>query len=384
MQSVGTVRGKRARLMVFGLRSTTAKDGALLVGSVVASTAVSMVAAPVIALIKSRVETLVKYLGVAQSGKGKFIFEFFWGGINGALMQAIMSPFRVLHDGYRYASLAALLIEGSASPGSISEYAAEQYASGGLAAFCETRSMLLLNASRYFPPQAINFVMKDRIKKLFPKYDAKTDFPKFFLANMASGGLAGAISLSVVYPIDHVRSRIELAFARKAVADRWTMKGHGPPLSQIDKKLIESTTVLEATGHVLKEQGVASLYSGFGVSVAGILAYRGPYFGMFDFLKEANPWKKAKGPMGMYSKLAIAQLTANVAGLLSFPFDVIRRGQQVAPEMSALDVASKVYDAKGVLGFWTGFGLNVARTLAGAILKVLIDEIKRSKIFMNA
>ena len=118
-----SVRGARS-VMVFGLRSTTAKDGALLVGSVVASTAVSMVAAPVIALIKSRVETLVKYLGVAQSGKGKFIFEFFWGGINGALMQAIMSPFRVLQDGYRYASLAALLIEGSASPGSISEYAA--------------------------------------------------------------------------------------------------------------------------------------------------------------------------------------------------------------------------------------------------------------------
>ena len=46
-----------------------------------------------------------------------------------------------------------------------------------------------------------------------------------------------------------------------------------------------------------------------------------------------------------------------------------------AAHLSALEVASKVYDAKGLLGFWTGFGLNVARTIAGALLIVLRDEI---------
>ena len=352
--------------MVFGLRSTTAKDGALLVGSVVASTAVSMVAAPVIALVKARIETLIKFLGVVQSDRSRFIFDFLWGSVNGALISALMSPFRVLNDGYRFATIASLIFDSSAAPGSISEYAAEQYARGGLTAFCETRQMLLLNFCRYFPSQAINFAMKDKIKHMFPKYNPKSDFPKFFAANMASGGLAGAISLSVVYPIDCVRTKIEIAFARK----RWAGCG---PLTALDKKLIESATMVEAVGHVVKDQGVLALYSGFGVSVFGIVAYRGPYFGLFDFLKEANPWKKDKGRMGLLSKFAIAQLTASFAGGLTFPLDVIRRGMQVSPDLSALDVASKVYEAKGLLGFWTGFGLNVARTFGGAILKVLID-----------
>jgi len=36
-------------------------------------------------------------------------------------------------------------------------------------------------------------------------------------------------------------------------------------------------------------------YNGFGVSVVGIIAYRGPYFGVYDTLKEKNPYKKDKG-----------------------------------------------------------------------------------------
>jgi hypothetical protein len=43
--------------------------------------------------------------------------------------------------------------------------------------------------------QAFNFAFKDSIKKLFPKVDPNKEFGKFFLVNMASGGLAGAGSL---------------------------------------------------------------------------------------------------------------------------------------------------------------------------------------------
>ena len=56
--------------------------------------------------------------------------------------------------------------------------------------------------------QAFNFAFKDTIKALFPKYNSKTEFWKFFAANMASGGLAGAGSLTIVYPLDYARTRL--------------------------------------------------------------------------------------------------------------------------------------------------------------------------------
>ncbi|KAJ2018333.1 ADP/ATP carrier protein, partial [Coemansia sp. S610] len=66
----------------------------------------------------------------------------------------------------------------------------------------------LSNVIRYFPTQALNFAFKDKYKAMFPKYNPNTDFWKFFGANMASGGMAGATSLLFVYPLDFARTRM--------------------------------------------------------------------------------------------------------------------------------------------------------------------------------
>jgi solute carrier family 25 (adenine nucleotide translocator) protein 4/5/6/31 len=39
-------------------------------------------------------------------------------------------------------------------------------------------------------------------------YNPKTEKLKFFLGNLASGGLAGASSLLFVYPLDFARTRL--------------------------------------------------------------------------------------------------------------------------------------------------------------------------------
>ena len=66
-----------------------------------------------------------------------------------------------------------------------------------------------VNVIRYFPTQAFNLAFKDSIKKAFPKYDPKTEFWKFFGVNLASGGAAGAASLTIVYPLDYARTIFE-------------------------------------------------------------------------------------------------------------------------------------------------------------------------------
>ena len=61
---------------------------------------------------------------------------------------------------------------------------------------------------RYFPTQALNFAFKDTYKKIFMEgVDQKKDFWKFFAANLAAGGAAGATSLLIVYPLDFARTR---------------------------------------------------------------------------------------------------------------------------------------------------------------------------------
>lgn len=66
----------------------------------------------------------------------------------------------------------------------------------------------LANVVRYFPTQAFNFAFKDTFKAIFPRYNPQTEFWSFFATNLASGGLAGAASLLIVYPLDFARTRL--------------------------------------------------------------------------------------------------------------------------------------------------------------------------------
>merc|ERR1712063_106762 len=103
------------------------------------------------------------------------------------------------------------------------------------------------NCIRYFPTQAFNLAFKDSIKKMFPKYDAKKEFWSFFAVNLASGGLAGAGSLCIVYPLDYARTRL--------ASDLGSGKKQFNGLVDCLKKT--------ASG----PKGVLGIYNGFGVSV---------------------------------------------------------------------------------------------------------------------
>jgi len=143
------------------------------------------------------------------------------------------------------------------------------------------------NCIRYFPTQAFNLSFKDAIKKMFPKYSPKTEFGMFFAVNMASGGMAAAGSLCIVYPLDYARTRL----ASDVGGGKKTFNG----LLDCLKKT--------AAG----PQGPAGLYAGFGVSLAGIIPYRGFQLGAFDTLVGLNPYKNDSGILGLVSTFASAQ-----------------------------------------------------------------------------
>jgi len=220
------------------------------------------------------------------------------------------------------------------------------------------------NVIRYFPTQAFNFAFKDTIKAMFPKYSAKTDFWMFFLVNMASGGLAGAGSLCIVYPLDYARTRL----ASDVGSGAKTFNGLADCLAKTTKG----------------PGGFFALYNGFGVSVAGIIPYRGVYFGMYDSLLGINPYRGDKGLVGLASKFGIAQVTAITAGYASYPFDTVRRRLQMQSEKpkeqwlykSTGHCFTTILKTEGVTALFKGAGANALRTVGSALVLVLYGEIK--------
>ena len=116
----------------------------------------------------------------------------------------------------------------------------------------------LTNAIRYFPTQAFNFAFKDSIRALFPKVDKRSEFTKFFAINVLSGGMAGAGSLMLVYPLDYARTRL----ASDIGAGKQIFHGLRDCISKTARK-----------------SGIRGLYNGLGIAIVGIIPYRGVYFG---------------------------------------------------------------------------------------------------------
>ena len=170
----------------------------------------------------------------------------------------------------------------------------------------------LTNCIRYFPTQAFNLAFKDTFKKMFPKYNPKTEFWQFFGSNLVSGGLAAAASMTIVYPLDYARTRL----ASDVGSGKKTFSGLGD--------CIVKTT--QGPG------GFFALYTGFGVSVCGIIGYRGLQLGTFDTITGLNPYKKDKGILGAVSTFAAAQTAITIGAGCTYPFDTVRRRLQMQSE----------------------------------------------------
>ena len=84
----------------------------------------------------------------------------------------------------------------------------------------------------------------------------------FFSVNMASCGLAAAGSLTIVYPLDYARERL----ASDVGSGNKTFDGLFDCFNKTAAGL----------------EGFFSLYAGFGVSIGGIIPYRGFQLGAFD------------------------------------------------------------------------------------------------------
>jgi len=219
----------------------------------------------------------------------------------------------------------------------------------------------LANVIRYFPTQALNFAFKDKYKQVFLGGVNKNEqFMRYFLGNLASGGAAGATSLCFVYPLDFARTRLA-ADVGKAGATR-EFSGLGNCLSKI-----------------YKSDGLLGLYRGFGVSVQGIIIYRAAYFGFFDTAKGMLPDPKNTPFLISW---AIAQTVTTVAGIISYPFDTVRRRMMMQSGRSdklyknTIDCWRKIYQSEGGNAFFKGAFSNVLRGTGGALVLVLYDEIK--------
>jgi len=222
----------------------------------------------------------------------------------------------------------------------------------------------LANVLRYFPTQALNFAFKDTIKAQFKVAKDASNATKL-MANVASGGLAGSLSLTVVYSLDFARTR--LANDAKGKGGERQFNG----LIDVYKKTLAS-------------DGIGGLYRGFVISCVGIFIYRGLYFGLYDTLKPVLLGENPNATLSFFLGWAITI----VSGLASYPIDTVRRRMMMTSGggvkyNGSIDCARQVIANEGFMSLMKGAGANILRGVAGAGVLAGSDVVKKWYINMR-
>jgi solute carrier family 25 (adenine nucleotide translocator) protein 4/5/6/31 len=217
----------------------------------------------------------------------------------------------------------------------------------------------LANVIRYFPTQALNFAFKDKIKIMF-KQSKQDSYGVNFAKNIASGGVAGAMSLCFVYSLDYCRTRL----ANDAKAGKKGGERQFNGMVDVYKKTIAT-------------DGIAGLYRGFVISCVGIVIYRGAYFGLYDTLKPI-----LVGDDGSFLlSFALGYVITISAGLLSYPVDTIRRRMmmtsgEAVKYKGSIDCTKQILANEGAMSLMKGAGANILRGVAGAGVLAGFDKLK--------
>jgi len=182
-----------------------------------------------------------------------------------------------------------------------------------------------------------------------------------FTKNIASGGVAGALSLVFVYSLDYCRTR--LANDMKAGKKGGERQFNG---------------MIDVYAKTIKSDGIQGLYRGFVISCVGIVVYRGCYFGFYDTLKPIVLGDDA----GLMVSFALGYIVTISSGLISYPIDTIRRRMmmtsgEAVKYKGSMDCAMQVMKNEGFMALMKGAGANILRGVAGAGVLSGFDKFKQ-------
>lgn len=191
----------------------------------------------------------------------------------------------------------------------------------------------------------------------------KTEYPKFFMAQLASGGMAGATAMIICYPLDFARTRL--------ASDLKAGKGQFDGIIDCIKKTIQ-------------QQGITGLYRGTAVSIGGAFVYRAGQLGGYGAIMASNPYKEDKGIVGFIAAVTIATIARTVVLPFNYPFDTVRRRLMLESEKppaeriykGGIDCAIKVMKAEGVNGMYKGALPEIFRGFGGVMVVVVYERLK--------
>ncbi|KKA29294.1 hypothetical protein TD95_002514 [Thielaviopsis punctulata] len=189
------------------------------------------------------------------------------------------------------------------------------------------------------------------------EYDYEALPPNFSLGqNMLAGAFAGIAEHTVMYPVDAIKTRMQVL---------------SPTPSAVYNGVVQGTYRIAST------EGILSLWRGMSSVILGAGPAHAVYFATYEAVKHVMGGNQA----GVHHPLAAATsgACATIASdALMNPFDVIKQRMQMHNSRrmyrSVLDCARYVYRKEGIAAFYVSYPTTLSMTVPFTALQFLAYE----------
>lgn len=204
-----------------------------------------------------------------------------------------------------------------------------------------------------------------------------------------AGAVGGVISNAVVYPLDTVKTRIQTEVESPAVKGS---AAAATPSSSIQRpgaprhlSLAKGTGARAMVMKILKEQGVAGLYRGFGASMLNTFSMQFAYFYWYTIVRRTYVNRffphAPTAALNTITELALGALAAAFAQLFTIPVSVIATRQQLSNKsVSIVETLKSILADDGITGLWRGLKPSLVLTINPAITYGMFERLKTAAL----
>ena len=183
--------------------------------------------------------------------------------------------------------------------------------------------------------------------------------------SLLSGGLSGATTTTLLYPLEFLRTRLAVDIANKGMRKSQQFRG-----------------MQDVIVYTYKTDGLFGIYKGYATSIVYVAMHRLFYLGGFDVLKTELLNYTNKDALTMPERVGIAQSVSLLAATVCYPLDTVRRQLMMQAGKSEKQFTNiractrQIYARDGIRGFFRGLGPNLFKTVGGALLLVAYDSLR--------
>ncbi|XP_045541969.1 calcium-binding mitochondrial carrier protein SCaMC-2 isoform X2 [Papilio machaon] len=222
-----------------------------------------------------------------------------------------------------------------------------------------------INVIKIAPESALKFAAYEQVKRLI-KGDKK-NHPLAIHERFVAGATAGAISQTVIYPLEVLKTRLAL------------------------RKTGQYSGILDAAKKIYAREGLKCFYKGYIPNILGIVPYAGIDLAVYETLKKKyiSKYQAHNGQPGMLLLLACGSASCTLGQVCSYPLALVRTRLQAqekaakGAEGTMRGVFRDIVQREGVVGLYRGITPNFIKVIPAVSISYVVYEYASRSLGVN-